>query len=103
MDNYNTLLEALDGLKAQGYTEDFNLKHNCLVCGAEQYQVLHDEFEVDHVYRFESNSSDPDEESVLYAISSSKHNLKGTLLSSFGIYAEPIAEEMIAKLRFLND
>lgn len=98
MENYNTLLEALDGLKAQGYTEDFNLKETCLECGSGTYQVLHDEFQVDQVFRFESSSSDPDEESVLYAISSEKHGLKGTLLSSFGIYADPIAEEMIAKL-----
>lgn len=99
MENYNTLLEALDGLKAQGYTEDFNLKNNCLECGSGTYQLLHDEFQVDQVYRFESNSSDPDEESVLYAISADKHELKGTLISSFGIYADPIAEEMIAKLK----
>jgi len=99
MENYNSLLEALDGLKARGYTEDFNLKQNCLVCGAGKYQLLHDEFHVDQVYRFESNSSDPDEESVLYAISSDKHELKGTLLSSFGIYADPIAEEILAKLK----
>ena len=99
MENYNSLLEALDGLKAQGYTEDFNLKQNCLECGAGKYQLLHDEFHVDQVYRFESNSSDPDEESVLYAISSEKHELKGILLSSFGIYADPVAEEMLAKLK----
>ena len=99
MENYNSLLEALDGLKAQGYTEDFNLKQNCLECGAGKYQLLHDEFHIDQVYRFESNSSDPDEESVLYAISSDKHELKGTLLSSFGIYADPIAEEILAKLK----
>jgi hypothetical protein len=61
--------------------------------------LLHDEFHVDQVYRFESGSSDPDEESVLYAISSDKHELKGTLLSSFGIYADPIAEEMLTKLK----
>ena len=96
MENYNTLLEALAGLKAQGYVEDFNLKENCLVCG--HHRIVHDEFNVDHVYRFESSSSDPDEESILYAISSDKHRLKGTLLSSFGIYADTVAEEMIAKL-----
>ena len=99
MENYNTLIEALNGLKAEGYSEDFNLKESFLECGSVDHPILHDEFSIDQVYRFESNSSDPDEESVLYAISSDKYGLKGILLSSFGIYADTVTEELIAKLK----
>lgn len=99
MENYNNLVDALNGLKAQGYVEDFNLKENCLECHAGRYQLLPDEFQVDQSYRFEGDSSAPDDESVVYAISSSKHDLKGTLVSSYGMYTDTVTEAIIEKLR----
>lgn len=32
MEYYDNLIEAINGLKEQGYVEDFNLKQNCLEC-----------------------------------------------------------------------
>lgn len=91
-----TLLDILDDLRAEGYTEDFNLKENCLVCGP--HQVAHDQFTVDKFMRLEGNS-DPDDEVVVYAISSpAPLNLKGVLVNSYGIYADAMASEMMEKL-----
>ncbi len=91
-----TLVDILDDLRAEGYTEDFNLKENCLVCG--QYQVSHDKFVVDKFMRLEGNS-DPDDEVVVYAISAAAPlNLKGVLVNSYGIYADAMASEMMEKL-----
>jgi hypothetical protein len=98
MESYNTLIEAINGLKAKGYTEDFNLRENHIDCHDGQYQLSPDEFKVDAVFRFEDNT-DPDDQSVVYAISSEKHKLKGLLVNSYGIYSDAAANELIKKLQ----
>lgn len=91
-----TLMDILDDLRAEGYTEDFNLRENSLLCG--QYQVSHDKFSVDKFVRLEG-ISDPDDEVVVYAISAlAPLNLKGVLVNSYGIYADAMASEMMEKL-----
>jgi hypothetical protein len=97
MESYATLVEAINGLKAQGYTEDFNLKDNYLDCSNSKHQLSPDDFKVDNVFRFEGES-DPEDQAVLYAISSEKYNLKGTLVNAYGIYSDNQANEIIKKL-----
>ena len=96
---FDTLSEAIEDLKKDGYTEDFNLKEHCLECRALGYEILATEFEVDKTYRFEGDSN-PDDSSVLYAISSEKYKIKGVLVDAYGPYANPITTEMIQKLRY---
>ncbi|MGG8495617.1 phosphoribosylpyrophosphate synthetase [Tenacibaculum sp. TC6] len=98
MEAFDTLLEGINELKKQGYTEDFNLKQNCLECRNGEYKVFHDEFEIDNYFRFEGDSN-PDDSSILYAISSDKYQLKGIMVNSYGIYSEEIADEMLDKLK----
>ena len=40
---------------------------------------------IDQVFRFEENA-DPGDQAILYAISASKHHLKGLLVNGYGIY-----------------
>jgi hypothetical protein len=98
MENYSNLLEAINGLRKEGYTEDFNLQNHCLGCRGGEYEILHDEFEVDKFYRFDVNT-DPDDQSIIYAISSAKYKLKGILINAYGIYAEPTTNEILEKLK----
>jgi hypothetical protein len=98
MENYETLTEAINGLKEQGYKEDFNLKQNCIECRNGEYKIFHDEFQIDKYFRFEGQS-DPADESILYAISSDKYHLKGILVNGYGISSESITNEMLTKLR----
>jgi len=60
---------------------------------------MHHEFEIDRFFRFEGET-DPADESILYAVSSDKYNLKGILVNAFGIYSDPVADDMIKKLSF---
>ena len=99
MKTYNTLSEAIADLQTKGYTYDLNLKQDCVECKALNQKMLADEFEIDQAYRFEGDTS-PDNSSILYAISSEKFNLKGLLVDAYGIYADPLNEELIQKLRF---
>lgn len=98
MENYANLIDAIAGLRLQGYTLDFNLKQNCLTCLVGNYTLLHDEFHIDKSFRFDANT-DPDDESILYAISSEKYNIKGILVNGYGTSAEPHTNEMVEKLK----
>ncbi|MBD0286509.1 MAG: phosphoribosylpyrophosphate synthetase [Flavisolibacter sp.] len=97
MKPYVTLSETMSELRQQGYTEDFNLQQNCLECRNGQYQVFADEFKVDKFYRFEGESN-PSDAAILYAISSDRYGLKGVLVNAYGIYSEPVTDEMLQKL-----
>lgn len=98
MEHYDNLVEAINGLRKQGYVEDFNLKQDCLECRNGAFKVFHDEFEIDAYQRFEADT-DPSESSIIYAISSPRYNLKGVLVNGYGIYSEPVTDEMLAKLK----
>ena len=91
---YDTVSEAVNGLKKRGYELDFNLEENCLVCHAGKFDIK--DFEIVEVYRFEGNS-DPSDEAIVYAIESVS-GPKGVLVSGYGISAEGMSAEMAKKL-----
>ncbi len=95
---YDTLVEAIEGLKSKGYTYDFNLKSNRIECVNPYSEYLPDAFVIDQVYRFEGMTN-PDDSSVLYALSTSDGK-KGLMVDAYGAYAEALDQEMIKKLKF---
>ncbi len=97
MDSMKTVSEILDRLKKEGYSVDFNLADNCLVCHGNSLKISPDEFIVDKHYRFEG-ISDPGDAAVVYAISSTKHDVKGTLVDGYGIYSDGLTHELIQAL-----
>ncbi|TDE16667.1 phosphoribosylpyrophosphate synthetase [Dyadobacter psychrotolerans] len=99
MESYNTLSETMEALRAEGYIEDFNIKDNHLESQSGQFQILHHEFEIDKFFRFEGET-DPADESILYAISSKKYNVKGVLVNAYGIYSNSLEDELLRKLAF---
>ncbi|HYG37151.1 MAG TPA: phosphoribosylpyrophosphate synthetase [Cytophagales bacterium] len=98
METMSTVSEITNKLKKEGYTIDFNLKENCLECHGNYLQIFPDEFIVDKLYRFEG-ISDPADEAIVYAISSTKHNLKGVLVNGYGIYSDRVTDKMVEALR----
>ncbi len=97
--NYETLSEAITDLQGRGYTEDLNLNSDCIECKALDYKLYADQFGVDEMYRFEGDSN-PDDSSILFAISAPSFNLKGLLVDAYGAYADPLNIEMIQKLKY---
>ena len=92
--NYDTVTEAVNGLRRRGFTVDFNLAENCLVCNDTKFDV--NDFEIVEFYRFEGNT-DPADEAVVYAIESNK-GMKGILVNGYGISADAMSDEMARKL-----
>jgi hypothetical protein len=98
MQQYSNLVEAINGLRKEGYTEDFNLEEQCISCRDGQFKIFHDEFMIDKYFRFDV-SSDASDQSIIYAVSSQKHDIKGILINAYGIYSEPLTNEMLQKLQ----
>lgn len=94
MFSYDTVSEAVNGLRKRGFTLDFNLQENCLICHG--HKLNPEDFEIVEVYRFEG-MTDPADEAVVYAVSSDK-GVKGVLVSGYGISAEGMSAEMAKKL-----
>jgi hypothetical protein len=93
-----TLSETLAALKKDGYIEDFNLAATHLSCSGKAIELFPSDFVVDHHFRFEG-PSDPADESVVYAITSDKFNLKGTLVNGYGPSSDALADELVQALR----
>jgi len=96
MYTYDTVTAAIKGLKERGYTKDFNLKENCIICHEDKFHP--EDFEITEVYRFEGNS-DPGDEAIVYAIESNKGD-KGVLVNGYGTSADQMSSELAKKLSF---
>ncbi len=100
MNSYDTLSEALSDLEKRGYTHNFNLECDCIVCKSIDLKLNPEEFEITEYYRFEGES-DPDDSEIVYAITS-KDGVKGTLVNGYGIYSDDISDELLSKLKIAN-
>lgn len=98
--NYDTVTEAIAELTKRGYTADFKLitEKECLVCHKSSLYLSPEEFEIDEFYRFEGDS-DPGDEMIVYAISSTHHDIKGIVVNAFGIYSDPITSKIVERLK----
>ncbi|MBC7507905.1 MAG: phosphoribosylpyrophosphate synthetase [Ferruginibacter sp.] len=97
MNNYDTVTEALTTLKAKGYTMDFNIAFDKLICRETNFCLNLHEFEITEVHRFEG-ATDPGDEDVVYAVESKDGKMKGVLTSAYGMYADTISTDMLSKL-----
>jgi hypothetical protein len=96
MYTYDTVVEAVKGLKQRGYSIDFNLESDRISCQETPLSLTPADFEITEFYRFEGES-DPADEAIVYAIES-KEGQKGVLVNGFGISSEEAGAEMIEKL-----
>jgi hypothetical protein len=97
MENYSTVVEALNGLKARGFTLDFNLANGTLHSSFENINLQPEDFNISNIYRFEGES-DPGDNTIIYAIESQKYNVKGVFLNAYGVYSDDVSEELLKKL-----
>ena len=95
--SYDTLSQAVNDLQARGYTDDLTLHDECVICNGSNTALHPDDFTIDEFHRFEGESN-PSDESIVYAISSAKHNVRGVLVNAFGPGASSLNQAMVAKL-----
>ena len=94
--HYATVTEAIEALRKQGFTLDFNLKENQFIVGDQAYTA--NEFEIVDVYRYEG-PSDPGDEATVYALAN-KSGLKGVLVSGYGASSDEASEETLKQLHY---
>jgi hypothetical protein len=94
--HYATVVDAINQLRTKGFTEDFNLEDNCIVCG--QSRFAEEEFDVEEVYRYEG-MSDPGDEATVYGIAS-KSGLRGVLVIGNTSELDSRAVNILRKLHY---
>ncbi len=97
MYTYDTVVDALKGLRKRGYTIDFNISFDQLICSEHKHSLQPEDFEITETHRFEGNSN-PDDEDVVYGVESKDGKLKGVITSAFGLYANAASTDMLKKL-----
>ena len=97
MGKYTSLSEAINDLTKKGYSYNFNMKDEFIECAEKNCQLKPEEFEIDEKHRFQE-MSDVDNESVLYAISSTDGKIKGLLVNAYGVYADYASFLLVQKL-----
>jgi hypothetical protein len=98
MPAYDNLIEALNDLKARGFTTDFNLAFDSIECKETGTCLQPEAFEIVEHYRFEG-ATNPSDSSVIYAVKAIDDSMKGVLISAYGVYSDELHESMIQKLK----
>lgn len=93
--HYSTVKIAIDKLRSQGFSTDFNLVENCIVCGKEKFDT--EQLEIVDVYYYEGES-DPGDEATVYGIES-KSGTKGILVIGSRSSVDSQTYETLKKLK----
>jgi hypothetical protein len=97
MTTYDTVTEALAGLKNRGYKIDFNLAFDRVICKESGIFLYPSDFEITEFHRFEG-MTDPGDENTVYAVESKDGNVKGVLVAAHGTYSEDMDTDLLRKL-----
>lgn len=90
--------EILKTLERGGYSENIVPHFDHFEARSGALKLYPENFEVDELIRYES-TSDPDDQAVIYAISSREHQLKGAYVEAYGIYQDELSGRMLKKLK----
>ena len=89
MYHYTTVTKALEELKDKGFTVDFNIQENRIVNSP-------DDFQIEHVYRYEGES-DPGDEATVCGIKSSTGE-KGVFVAGLSAFTDNTAAMVLNEL-----
>lgn len=92
------LHEGINYLRKLGYVENLTSHYDHFECRSGEIKLMPSDFSVDGMMRFE-NTSDPDDQSILYAISSNDGKTKGAYVDSYGLYHEDLSPEIIERFK----
>lgn len=90
MYHYATVSKALQELNEKGYTTDFNLEED-------RIKMNKDDFEIEHIYRYEGES-DPGDEATVYGIRSISTGEKGVFVAGYMADSESDAARALLEM-----
>ena len=94
MKAYSNKTDAIYDLHKQGFTTDFHIAGNDLLCIQENLFIRMGEFVIVEYYKIE--------ESLVFGIIALHHNIKGILLSKSKNYSKDISPVLVKKLNELS-
>ena len=100
--NKSSLASTIKELQARGYRENLVPNYDHFYYGLNKTELYPSDIFFDEVVRFE-DSSDPEGQSVLYAISSPTKNIKGIYIESYGFYHDELSSSMIERMKCCHD
>lgn len=93
--------DAIKELQAKGYTHNLILAYDHFKTEDDNIKLYPKDIFFDEVMRFE-NTSDPDDQSILYAISSLVDQVKGLYVESYGLYHDEISPLIIKRMQYCH-
>ncbi len=91
---YSTVTSAINTLRQDGFTNDFNLFEDHIGCG--RIELNADDLKIKVIYRYEGDS-DPADEATVYGLES-KSGLKGILVLGDEMNSDVTSIEILKKL-----
>lgn len=92
-----SLSAAQAHFERRGYQTNLVARFDHFECNSGEKSIYPGDFEVDSIFRFE-NSSDPDDQAILYAISFDQARRRGIFIEAYGIYQESLSPAMLQSL-----
>lgn len=91
---YNTVTDAIDALRKEGYTADFELVENSILSNGTRLTA--NDLKMEFVHRYEG-PTDPADEATVYGLKT-KTGTKGILVTGDGIYSEVSSPSILTQL-----
>ncbi len=95
-DEMSPMVDVLNRLTKEGYTSQFKATQGGICSMRTQQTYKPGDIDIKHFYRFEGDS-DPGDTAIVYAIETESGE-KGTLIDSYGAYADPMVEKFIKQV-----
>ncbi len=95
--SYSTLSEAVQGLNARGFTENFEVADDGLRAVDSGKTFTAEQLTIVEHHRFEG-ASDPDDMSVVYGIEATD-GTRGVVVDAYGVYADPSLSELLKNVK----
>lgn len=99
--SYETLSVAMNKLKEEGFTYEFDYKDAHLCCASENREFGSEELKIVKVLRFEG-ITDPEDSSILYAVECIDGS-KGLVVDAYGMYADTDKTEFMSKVEIVSE
>jgi hypothetical protein len=94
----DTVTEAIELLRDEGYTADFALRDGSLCTDGDSALCTAGEAVVERLFRFEG-PSDPGDEMIVFGLRDPGSGVRGTLASGYGPAADPELREHLTGMR----
>ena len=97
VNQFETLIEALEALKKRGFSDSFVIKENGIRSQETGKTFRPEDVTIVEHHRFEGET-DPGDMSVVYAVQCSDGK-RGTIIDAYGTYSDPLLSDFLTKAK----